>query len=99
MTAPVPTLGCNATGCTNAPAVQWRRRTDPGHTTAVFACDSHAISIDAAAHIHTSTCTAPGPGGCTCTPEPIQPCAPVQATPPNLPPGWATPTTSPTGAA
>ncbi|MFH8380630.1 hypothetical protein ACH4E7_06770 [Kitasatospora sp. NPDC018058] len=99
MTIPALVLGCTATGCTNSAAVQWKRRTDPGHTLAVFACDSHAITLDAAAHVHATTCTAPGPSGCTCTPEPIPSGTPVQATPPNLPPGWATPATAPTGAA
>ncbi|NUR03273.1 MAG: hypothetical protein HOY79_44200 [Streptomyces sp.] len=89
MTTPASSPGCTATSCPNPAAVQWKRRTEPGHTAAVFACDGHAISLDAAAHVHAATCTAPGTTGCTCTPEPIPPGAPVQATPPNLPPGWA----------
>ncbi|MET8624529.1 hypothetical protein ABZW30_12360 [Kitasatospora sp. NPDC004669] len=101
MTTPTPAgaPGCIAASCTNPATVQWKRRTDPGHVVAVFSCDNHAISLDAAAHVHATTCAAPGPTGCTCTPEPIQPSTPAQATPPNLPPGWVTPATSPTGAA
>lgn len=44
-----------------------------GMTRTVYACATHAISLDAAARIHASTCTAPNDAdlpGCDCTPEP-----------------------------
>lgn len=46
--------------------------TADGTTRTVYACATHAISLDAAALIHASTCTAPNDAdlpGCDCTPE------------------------------
>ncbi|MEU5426843.1 hypothetical protein AB0H73_14735 [Streptomyces olivoreticuli] len=64
-------------------------------TTPVFACASHAITLDAAALIHAKSCTAPDAGdlpGCDCTPEPApEPDSDPHLTdlPDVLPPGWS----------
>ena len=65
---------------------------DMTHT--VYACATHAITLDAAALIHQSTCTAPDPAvlpGCNCTPQTPEPAPPADTVPANpLPDHWIT---------
>lgn len=67
--------------------------TADGMTRTVYACGSHAITMDAAARIHASTCTAPNDAdlpGCDCTPE-APPQNPVEEPPAStLPEHWLT---------
>lgn len=61
------------------------------YTRTIYACLSHAIAQDAAAHIHQGTCTAPDPAvlpACNCTPEPLPTPDPAPEPRP-LPPGWS----------
>lgn len=61
-------------------------------TRSVYACGSHAITMDAAALVHAKSCTAPSAAdlpGCDCTPEPPPPPAPP-ALDSELPPHWVT---------
>ncbi|MEV8480346.1 hypothetical protein AB0435_34170, partial [Streptomyces sp. NPDC051173] len=65
-------------------------------TTPVYACATHAITLEPAALIHHSTCTAPDTQdlpGCNCTPEPALVPDPVphpEGRPDALPPEWTT---------
>ena len=55
----------------------------------VYACGTHAITLDLAAHIHQSTCSGPNAAAlpaCDCTPEPL-PVPPVLDTT-TLASGW-----------
>lgn len=57
----------------------------------VYACASHAITLDAAALIHASTCTAPNGAdlpGCDCTPEPPQSNPHTEPPAPEMPAHW-----------
>ncbi|MEV6833468.1 hypothetical protein AB0N17_02885 [Streptomyces sp. NPDC051133] len=60
-------------------------------TIAVYACGSHAISMNLAALVHASSCTAPDPEllpRCNCTPEPPPAPAPVHTDALPLPDHW-----------
>jgi hypothetical protein len=78
--------------------VQWRRRNASGGTDAVLACGTHAITLDAAAHVHAVTCAAPDPAkvpACNCTPEPIPATQPSMPATQTLPTGWTIPVVKP----
>ena len=61
--------------------------TGDGMTRTVYACATHAISLDAAALVHAKDCAAPA-AACACTPEP-PPHAPLDDSPgPQLPATW-----------
>lgn len=67
--------------------------TADGMTRTVYACGSHAITMDAAALVHASACTAPDEDdlpGCDCTPEPHPADPPEEAPASTLPDHWVT---------
>ncbi|MFE5582568.1 hypothetical protein [Kitasatospora sp. NPDC056531] len=88
------TTACWITGCTQPPAVQWRRRRADDDIDAVFACLGHTITLDGAAHVHQPSCvgTAGSLPACGCTPEPISTTAPPTHATETLPTGWVVPT-------
>lgn len=65
-------------------------------TRTVYACGSHAISLDAASRVHASACTAPNDADlpdCDCSPEPLpgaaaSPDETEQPVPSRLPSHW-----------
>ncbi|WP_128381266.1 hypothetical protein [Streptomyces cavernae] len=65
--------------------------TGNGMTRSVYACATHAITLDAASRIHASSCMAPDPAvlpGCDCTPEVQAPTPPSDSVPVKLPEHW-----------
>lgn len=97
-----PSGVCGRTACSATPVVHWSRRYTTAelalipealHTDdmrqLVYACGTHAITLDLAAHIHAATCSGPNSAGlptCDCTPEPL-PVADMAAVT-TLPTGW-----------